>query len=217
MTSTHEIISDSEAYTNENDTFSEGVTNTTNISLTLSAAKPTKSSKNRFGRFLSGMSGTMSHSKSSNDIHSHKISGSVAMSVNAASQYNILNISESTAANKSTSSILQTSSKKNKISNSSSNNSMIVSAVRLLNSLTGVGGGSGGSTTNQSTTLKMPKSFSSFNIKQSNGDMSSNGVSKSKKNLVSSMNTNGNLTVPNSSKLFILFCILNINLIKLFD
>ena len=90
MTSTHEMISDSEAYTNENDTFSEGVTNTTNISLTLSAAKPAKS--NKFGRFLSGMSGTMSHSKSSNDIHSHKISGSVAMSVNAASQYNILNI-----------------------------------------------------------------------------------------------------------------------------
>jgi len=146
----------------------------------------------------------MSHSKSSNDIHSHKISGSVAMSVNAASQYNILNISESTAANKSTSSILQTSSKKSKISNSSSNNSMIVSAVRLLNSLTGVGGGGGGSTTNQSTTLKMPKSFSSFNIKQSNGDVSSNGVSKSKKNLISSMNTNGNLTVPNNSKLFIL-------------
>jgi hypothetical protein len=202
MTSTHEMISDSEAYTNENDTFSEAVTNTTNISLTLSAAKP-KSTKNKFGKFLSGMSGTLSHSKSSNDIHNHKISGSVAMSVNAASQYNILNISESTTANKSTSSILQTSNKKNKLSNSSSNNSMIVSAVRLLNSLTGVGGG--GSTTSQSAALKMPKSFSSFNIKQPNGDVSSNVISKSKKNLISSMNTNGNLTVPNNSKLFIFF------------
>jgi hypothetical protein len=74
---------------------------------------------------------------------------------------------------------------------------MVVSAVRLLNTLTG-----GGSGTNQSVPLKMPKSFSSFNIKQSNHDSSLNNNPKTKTSLI--LNTNGNLGVTNNnSKSFI--------------
>ena len=190
---TCEAIGDLGDYANENDVFSEMNTNATILSLTHSASKP--KTKSKFGKFLSGMSGTISHSKSSNDIHSHTISGNVSMSVNAASQQNILNMS--TGVNKSTSSIIQTSSKKNKVSNTNSTNSMVVSAVRLLNTLTG-----GSSGTNQSVPLKMPKSFSSFNIKQSNHDSSLNNNPKTKTSLI--LNTNGNLGVTNNnSKLFI--------------
>ena len=163
------------------------ISNATNA--TLSSQTTTKpNQKSKFGKLMS----SISHSKSSNDINSNTISGNVSLPVNAASN-NFLNASN---INKSSSTaFLEKPSKNNKHNNVNNANSMMVSAVRLLSSLTG------GPSAN-STNFKMPKSFSSFSIKQSGSNNNDFAYqSKFKNDLTTSMVINRNHSVTNSSKL----------------
>jgi hypothetical protein len=178
-------------------------TDETNTSQTITH-KPSKFTKFLSGMATGNMQHTMPHSKSSNDLNSttQSISGSVSMSINAASS-NILNLNNNKTISSSTS--IQSISKKNKLNNgtpsnvNSNNNVVLTAAARLLNSLTS----SASSNTGQANknNFKIPKSFSSFNIKQSNNTFNTNNDpcynNKLKHNLGNSMNgiLNSNKTI----------------------